>query len=177
MKAIRIFLLILIIIGIGLLFTQKSWVPNFVDWILKSENDVSITLDSKISDTNAGWKVYTDSEDSYQVSYLGDWKVDRIIESGQFGYDKLLFCPPDEVSGCKENSTDAHMSDQIAPISITQFDADTYGTDVSTGVFTDPLGKYVYVFQYTDFRSETKSVPDYTAIYKQMISSFQFQKF
>ncbi len=34
MKFIRIFLLILIIIGIGLLLTQNMWVPPFVNWIL-----------------------------------------------------------------------------------------------------------------------------------------------
>ena len=38
MKIIRIFLLVLIIIGIGLLITQKIWVPKIVDRILKSEN-------------------------------------------------------------------------------------------------------------------------------------------
>jgi len=37
MRAIRIFLLVLIIIGIGLLITQKTWVPKIVDYILKSE--------------------------------------------------------------------------------------------------------------------------------------------
>lgn len=37
-KFIRIFLLILIIIGIGLLFTQKMWVPRLVDVIISQEN-------------------------------------------------------------------------------------------------------------------------------------------
>ena len=37
-KALRIFLLILIIIGIILLFTQKIWVPKLVNRILLSEN-------------------------------------------------------------------------------------------------------------------------------------------
>ena len=37
MKAVRIFLLILIIIGIVLLFTQKIWVPKLVNKILLSE--------------------------------------------------------------------------------------------------------------------------------------------
>ncbi|MDE2030903.1 MAG: hypothetical protein KGI58_01425 [Patescibacteria group bacterium] len=36
MKFIRIFLLILIIIGTGLLLTQKIWVPKFVNIILKN---------------------------------------------------------------------------------------------------------------------------------------------
>lgn len=37
MKFIRIFLLVLIIIGIGLLITQKIWVPKLVDRIILSE--------------------------------------------------------------------------------------------------------------------------------------------
>jgi TM2 domain-containing membrane protein YozV len=37
-RFIRIFLLFLIIIGIGLLLTQKVWVPNVVDTILHSQN-------------------------------------------------------------------------------------------------------------------------------------------
>jgi hypothetical protein len=36
-KTIRIILLILIIIGLVLLFTQKFWVPKLVDKILSSE--------------------------------------------------------------------------------------------------------------------------------------------
>jgi hypothetical protein len=38
MKAVRIFLFILIIIGISLLLTQKFWVPKLIDRILLSEN-------------------------------------------------------------------------------------------------------------------------------------------
>ena len=37
-KFIRIFLLVLIIIGIGLILTQKKWVPVLVDKILKYED-------------------------------------------------------------------------------------------------------------------------------------------
>jgi len=37
LKAIQIFLLILIIIGIGLLATQKMWVPKVVEYILGKE--------------------------------------------------------------------------------------------------------------------------------------------
>jgi hypothetical protein len=40
MKFIRIFLLVLIVIGIGLLVTQSFWVPPFVNWILAKENKV-----------------------------------------------------------------------------------------------------------------------------------------
>ena len=37
MKFIRIFLLILIILGVWLLATQKTWVPKVVDWIVEQE--------------------------------------------------------------------------------------------------------------------------------------------
>ncbi|MES2213575.1 MAG: hypothetical protein V4473_01910 [Patescibacteria group bacterium] len=38
-KSIRIFLLILIIVGIGLLVTQKIWVPKVVEMILKNDKN------------------------------------------------------------------------------------------------------------------------------------------
>lgn len=38
MKFLRIFLLILIVIGIGLLVTQKKWVPKLVDYIVNKQN-------------------------------------------------------------------------------------------------------------------------------------------
>jgi hypothetical protein len=37
MKVVRIFLLVLIIIGVALLATQKTWVPKLVDMILRYE--------------------------------------------------------------------------------------------------------------------------------------------
>ena len=40
MKSIRVFLLVLIVIGIGLLVTQSFWVPPFVNWILTKENKI-----------------------------------------------------------------------------------------------------------------------------------------
>lgn len=36
-RGLRIFLLILIIIGIALIFTQNLWVPTLVDYILTHE--------------------------------------------------------------------------------------------------------------------------------------------
>jgi len=42
MKAARIFLLVLIIVGIGLLLTQKIWVPKLVNKILLSEKSAVI---------------------------------------------------------------------------------------------------------------------------------------
>ena len=48
MKTIRIILLILIIIGLALLATQKIWVPKLVDRIISSENKFNvIQIDDK----------------------------------------------------------------------------------------------------------------------------------
>src|SRR3989344_3538032 len=41
MRSIQIFLLILIIIGLGLIFTQKIWVPKLVDKIISYEEGTS----------------------------------------------------------------------------------------------------------------------------------------
>jgi len=43
MKIFQIILLILIILGVGLLLTQKLWVPELVDMILKSEQVTTVT--------------------------------------------------------------------------------------------------------------------------------------
>ncbi len=37
MKVIQRFLLVLIVIGLGLLLTQKLWVPKLVDYIITNE--------------------------------------------------------------------------------------------------------------------------------------------
>ncbi|OHA79652.1 MAG: hypothetical protein A2675_03125 [Candidatus Yonathbacteria bacterium RIFCSPHIGHO2_01_FULL_51_10] len=73
-KFIRIFLLILIVIGIGLLATQKTWVPKVVDVILKTENNqqqISIISDSKIEtqDPTKDWKTYTNTKYGYEFKY------------------------------------------------------------------------------------------------------------
>lgn len=44
MKFIRIFLLVLIIIGLGLLATQKFWVPKLVEFLLAHEEDTSVQM-------------------------------------------------------------------------------------------------------------------------------------
>jgi hypothetical protein len=42
MKAIRILLLVLIIIGVGLLLTQNLWIPSVVNFILGQGNTASL---------------------------------------------------------------------------------------------------------------------------------------
>lgn len=50
-KGLRIFLLVLIIIGIILLFTQKIWVPKLVDRILLSETSSKPALNLNINNS------------------------------------------------------------------------------------------------------------------------------
>ncbi|MDQ3075933.1 MAG: META domain-containing protein [bacterium] len=45
-KFIRIFLLVLIIVGLGLLVTQKMWVPKLVDRITSSENTPPVLVEA-----------------------------------------------------------------------------------------------------------------------------------
>ena len=66
MKILRIFLLILIIIGIFAIITQKFWVPKLVDKILSTENTKNIILpeiQSNITLTN-GRQCYTYSHEA-----------------------------------------------------------------------------------------------------------------
>ena len=37
MRAIQVFLLVLIVVGVGLLLTQKTWVPKVTTYILQTE--------------------------------------------------------------------------------------------------------------------------------------------
>jgi len=74
-KFIRIFLLVLIIVGIGLLTTQKIWVPKVVDVILKNEitpkiisNEINVlNLPATCKDEQEGMPVIT-SLSSYSGS-------------------------------------------------------------------------------------------------------------
>ena len=44
MRAVQIFLLVLILIGIGLLVTQKLWVPKLVEYILNGETTTVVPV-------------------------------------------------------------------------------------------------------------------------------------
>lgn len=61
-KALRIFLLVLIIIGIILLFTQKTWVPKLVNKIISSETSRNPVLPVPTSNQ-------PDKTDLIRVSY------------------------------------------------------------------------------------------------------------
>ncbi|MDQ5948910.1 MAG: hypothetical protein QG589_35 [Patescibacteria group bacterium] len=47
-KSIRIFLLVLIIIGLGLLVTQNMWVPKVVDFLMSKDKKVYVEEKEKI---------------------------------------------------------------------------------------------------------------------------------
>jgi len=59
MKTLRIFLLVLIIIGVILLITQKTWVPKLVNKIIESENADRVVPTSQITYINASTDLIT----------------------------------------------------------------------------------------------------------------------
>ncbi|MBX4198621.1 hypothetical protein KW782_04845 [Candidatus Parcubacteria bacterium] len=74
MKFIRIFLLILIIIGVILLITQKMWVPSLVTWILKTEH----------ADTDTG-KIYKNVEYGFEIDFPDSWKGFSVVKNSWEG--------------------------------------------------------------------------------------------
>ncbi|MFA6270057.1 MAG: hypothetical protein WC657_02500 [Candidatus Paceibacterota bacterium] len=88
-KFVRIFLLVLIIIGIGLLSTQKMWVPKIVDFILRKENiqqqnaeainniQNNITLTSKVSLSSSEKEQILDSVDGF----INEYKLPKGIQN------------------------------------------------------------------------------------------------
>lgn len=87
-KFIRIFLLVLIIIGIGLILTQKMWVPKVVDMIMKGENKeqgtlIDANIQNKITLTS---KVDLSSAEKDQISksvdgYMNEYKLPKGIQN------------------------------------------------------------------------------------------------
>ncbi len=66
MKTLRIFLLILIVVGIGLLFAQKLWVPKLVNLILESENNNPIEQSSQNMEN---WQTYKNTYFNFKFQY------------------------------------------------------------------------------------------------------------
>jgi hypothetical protein len=65
MKTLRISLLVLIIIGIFLLCTEKLWVPKLVDHILKNENIPAALIKPGLETT----KHFTDKNNTFSFDY------------------------------------------------------------------------------------------------------------
>ena len=89
MKAFRIFLLILIIIGLGLIFTQSFWVPKLVNQIISQDEVpvvVSIPIQQNISLVD-GRQCYTYSHEAtksepYAVNEFLDITIDGVKVEG-----------------------------------------------------------------------------------------------
>ncbi len=70
LKVIRIVLLVLVVIGLGLLATQKLWVPKLVDRILQQGNHAGSLVSTDPSD----WKTYTSTKYRFTLNLTEAWK-------------------------------------------------------------------------------------------------------
>lgn len=86
MKALRIFLLILIIIGLALIFTQKIWVPKLVNQILSSEKTPFVI--PTVEQPNEPLVTYNNSDYGFTFSLPSDWKGYSIVKSAWNGYSQ-----------------------------------------------------------------------------------------
>ncbi|MES2213577.1 MAG: hypothetical protein V4473_01920 [Patescibacteria group bacterium] len=89
-KFVRIFLLILIIIGIGLLVTQKMWVPKTVDTILKKDQNTfknQVVVTSKVSLTDLERGQIEKSVDEF----MNEYKLPKGVQNSYtFSIEKRL---------------------------------------------------------------------------------------
>ncbi len=89
-KFIRIFLLVLIVIGVGLLATQKIWVPKLVDKILSSESN-SIVLQTETKNNANGQEVGVKDVDNPKPNTYG-WCITNGGEDRTPNYNAPKVC-------------------------------------------------------------------------------------
>ena len=109
MKALRIFLLILIVVGIILLCTQKLWVPKLVDQILLSEAKKSEKGDTSKKITETLSPILITSKDIKEINFSGSMPIisgSRTVAVKARGYVEK------EISDFKE-SADKEVPDLI----------------------------------------------------------------
>ncbi len=75
MKAFRIFLLILIIIGLTLIFTRKYWVPQFVDHILEWERGGKAEVVASQEEKKTVSPVVITSKEIKEENFIGKMPV------------------------------------------------------------------------------------------------------
>lgn len=80
MKTTRIILLILIIIGLGLLATEKIWVPKLVNRILEHEG-IEVTAFPTVSSIN-----YTNNRYGFSVTLPPSWQGYTVVTGTWTGY-------------------------------------------------------------------------------------------
>ena len=117
-KTIRIFLLVLIIIGIILLFTQKVWVPKLVNSILASETSpAQITKTTPSNPPAAGQnlsQVYSNSALNFSLDYPAGYAVDDAYQYQELGpgenINGVKFTIPASVSSGTNLGSDSYIS-------------------------------------------------------------------
>jgi hypothetical protein len=90
MKFIRIFLAILIVIGICLLLTQNLWVPNLVNAILRYEGSSTAVQPMPLITTTTGGPqvseskniVYKNTKYGFEFTLPARWKDYKVTENG-----------------------------------------------------------------------------------------------
>ncbi len=114
MKFIRIFLFILIIIGIGLLLTQKTWVPKVVDYIISQEqpNEVIVARPGRV-DTGVEGIVTIGGQPQQTALVIRSGTKEIIVRTDAGGYFSQDLVPGNYTIGEGANS----MSNVLRPIS------------------------------------------------------------
>jgi hypothetical protein len=93
LKAFQVFLLILIIIGIGLLITKDRWVPKLVNYILEQEGSPVVTTSTE-GDQNEHAAQGDHRITAAQTALLGEWQstedpnVVQIFKENGEGFDE-----------------------------------------------------------------------------------------
>jgi len=119
-----------------------------------------------LSDLIVGWKVYTDIERGFQISYPSGWVVDQNIMAD--GSGNKFFCPPEL---CKIITLDGTLQ-SLAPIML--FITDSSGFEMPSNPERKPIlfnsGKYYYELIYASHEST------YQNIYEKMKESVKIIK-
>jgi hypothetical protein len=169
MKFIRIFLLVLIIVGLGLLLSQNIWVPKLVDQILLWQGTPSITqVATQVSADGVARAVVSgdlsckDSQNYFIISKsLTDSVGSDILVKNKTSQTEILPCEYNVVTGDFE----------IKNVEAEYFLAITgHFLVLDSGTAPDPRGLIVYDLNtrkkiYTDKYSKPFSVSDDTIMY------------
>ena len=133
MKILNVFLLILIIIGLGLLFTQDRWVTPFVNYILKSQGEEPVMDDKGTKWSGKITAIQNDCEDDGICSITVDGKV-VIISNGM-----TLAGGPNDIMGKVTEDGGAFTNNRVGKM------AQVYAGKVSNGVYTIYGNKDFYI--------------------------------
>lgn len=115
-RFIRIFLLVLIIIGIGLLCTIHFWVPKLVERLVPSY--VPAVIDVSTTQIKE-YKTYKNSEPPFSVQYPHDYSVDSNYTYGELEESKnvkgVKFTMPASITIGTNLASDSYFSIEWVP--------------------------------------------------------------